>query len=253
MNENLRFGGARTRAGIYSEHAAAEKAEGRYPSLSARSTLITECFFTAKNACTIPLMNGDNGQQTGQDQAGWVFKPGGSATPPPPPRPESQHTMSKPVVTEERDSIEWTASEYIAHEKNAGWYVQVMLAAIIIAAVVYLITRDVVSTVVIIFAGIVFAVAAARKPKVVAYRVDHGGLTIGQRYYPFNQFKSFAVMQEGPLAKLVFMPLKRFMPTVDIYVPPENGEAIMQAVSGALPLETRKQGLAETFAHRIRF
>ena len=30
------FGAARTRAGIYSEHAAAEKDEVRYPSLSAR-------------------------------------------------------------------------------------------------------------------------------------------------------------------------------------------------------------------------
>jgi len=31
--ERLGFGGARTRTGIYSEHAAAEKAEGRYPPL----------------------------------------------------------------------------------------------------------------------------------------------------------------------------------------------------------------------------
>jgi len=189
------------------------------------------------------MNGGDNGQQSG-----WVFKPGGSATPP---LPESHEAPPPPITAE--DSVEWTASEYVAHEKHGGWYAQVMLATVIIAALVYIITRDVFSTGIIVFAGLVFAVAAARKPRVIAYRVDQGGLTAGQRYYPFSQFKSYAVMQEGPLVTVLFAPLKRFMPTVDIYVPPESAEAILAVLSNSLPIETRKPGLVDSLANRIRF
>lgn len=196
------------------------------------------------------MNGGSNGQQPDNQEAGWVFKPGGSAASPSPQTTGgAQETPTKAPST----SLEWTASEYIAHEKHAGWYAQVLVAGVVVAILVYIITRDVISAGVIVFAGVIFAVAAARKPRVIAYRVDSGGLTAGQRYFPFSQFKSYAIMQEGPLTTVVFMPLKRFMPTVDVHIPPENAEAILTVLSTSLPLETRKPGLVDTFTNRIRF
>ncbi len=208
-------------------------------------------FIPAKNPCTIPLMNGEQKSgSTDQQQAGWVFKPGGASA------PQASSVDEHPPqagVSNTGDSVEWTASEYIAHQKNTGWYVKVALAAVVVAAIVYLITHDPISTGVVLFAGLVFMVVGARKPRLLAFRLDQGGLTIGQKYYPYSQFKSFAVVQEGPLATIVFTPLKRFVPTVDIYIPLDNGDAILEVLSNNLPLETRKPGLVETAAHRIRF
>ena len=194
----------------------------------------------------------DRGNKRGStdQQPGWVFKPAGSDN-----TASSEATDHSPAreTVETKDSVEWTASEYVAHQKTASWYVQLFLATVVVAALVYVITRDTMSTGVMLFAGLVFAVVAARKPKVLAYRLDQGGLTVGQKYYPYSQFKSFALMQEGPLATIIFMPLKRFNPSVDIYIPPDNADAILEVLSNNLPFETRKPGLVDTFAHRIRF
>lgn len=195
-------------------------------------------------------MNGAQKSGSADQQAGWVFKPDGSA---PPQGDASRDNQVPQAASPAEGSVEWTGSEYVSHQKNVSWYLQVVLAAVLIAAVVYLITRDVLSAAVVLFAGFIFMLAAARKPRVLAYRLDRGGLTIGQKYYPYGQFKSFAIVQQGPLATIVFMPLKRFMPTVDVYIPPDNAEAIVEVLSNNLPLETRTPGIVDTFAHRIRF
>lgn len=187
-------------------------------------------------------MNGGDKGQSASQPAGWVFKPGGSVNP-----DDAGHTNSS------QDLVEWTASEYVAHEKSIGWHLWLVAAAVIVAALVYLITRDTISTGVVLFAAVVFAVTAARKPRVLAYRVDQGGLTIGQKYYPYSQFKSFAVLQEGAFFTLSFLPLKRFSPSVDIHVPPDNAEAIMNVLTNNLALEPRRQGLVDTLTHRIRY
>lgn len=196
-------------------------------------------------------MNGGSQKQDAND-AGWVFKPGGTTGSSVPGRPVS---VAQPVqsIPQNADAIEWTASEYIAHQKHFSWYLGLAAVTIVVAVIVYLITRDVVSTGFILFAGFVLGVLAGRKPRLVAYRLDAGGLTIGQRYYPYGQFKSFSVMQQGPMAVVKFMPLKRLLPSVDAFVPPDNADAILNLLSQNLPAESRQPGAVDRLAHRIRF
>ncbi|HZM63554.1 MAG TPA: hypothetical protein VFB59_00290 [Candidatus Saccharimonadales bacterium] len=181
------------------------------------------------------------------EQAGWVV----TANQQTPNNAQPSAQTARPQSS--GDMVEWTASEYIAHQKSAAWYVKVIFFALLLACLVYFITRDVISTFVILFAGLVFSVAGARKPRTLAYRLDQGGLTVGQKYYPYSQFKSFAVVEQGPLTTVMLLPLKRLLPSVDIYAPPENVQAIGDILTEHLPLEVRKPGVVDTFAHRIRF
>ena len=184
------------------------------------------------------------------NHAGWVFKPGGSSDSP---KSKTPDAFPEQAPSASKDSVEWTASEYVAHQKQVGWYLGLAAITLAIATLLYFITRDSISTAFVVFAGFVLGVTAARKPRVVAYRVDQGGLSIGQKYYPYSQFKSFVIMQQGPLATVMFMPLKRILPSIDMYIPPENADAIMEVLANNLPLETRTPGVIDTFAHRIRF
>lgn len=211
----------------------------------------------------------DGGNQPGDDkqQAGWVFKPGGSAAPAETPQPQPQNQnppQPAPVVPPAplqddrshagpKESVEWTASEFVAHQKGGSWYALLFLAAAIVAAIVFLVTREVLSTGVVLFAALVFAVAGAHKPRILAFRLDQSGLTIGQKFYPYSQFKSFAVIQDGAFNSVALMPLKRFMPSVDMYLPPDNADEIMDVLAANLPIETKELGVVDTFARRIRF
>ncbi len=195
-------------------------------------------------------MNGGDRQQDPND-AGWVFKSDGVGNSVPKNQPAGPGQQSPALP--DANTIEWTASEYIAHQKNFSWYLGLTVATIVVAGIIYLITKDKISTGFVLFAGIVVGVIAGRKPRLIAYRLDSSGLTVGQKYYPYGQFKSFAVMPQGPIAVVMLMPLKRLAPSVDMYVPPENAQAILELLTQHLPAETRQPGAAERFAHRVRF
>src|SRR5579872_7250368 len=57
-------------------------------------------------------------------------------------------TGGQPEV-DENETVSWSASEFIAHHKTASWYLQLVLGAIILAALVFFITHDKLSVVVI--------------------------------------------------------------------------------------------------------
>lgn len=192
-------------------------------------------------------MNGDNQKQAALDKdgAGWSYKPAASV-----PTQRAQE-MSAPAP--QQGEVIWTASEFIAHNKSLGWYSLLALAAVALAALVYLLTKDLVSVSIIIFVALVLGVAAKRKPRVLNYQLNGSGIAIGQKFYAYHEFRSFSVMQEGAFSSIMFIPLKRFMPTISIYYDPQDEERIVQMLSYYLPLENHTRDAVDSLIHHIRF
>lgn len=149
--------------------------------------------------------------------------------------------------------ISWTASEFIAHHKTSGWYALLLLAAVVAAFLVWFVTKDLVSGLVVVFAGVILATYASRKPRQLNYQIDPSGLTIEQKHYSFSDFRSFSVMQDGAFASIVFAPLKRFGTLLTIYYDPQDEERIINALSGRLPHEERRPDPIDSMMRRIRF
>lgn len=151
------------------------------------------------------------------------------------------------------ETVTWTASEYIAHEKNGSWYVLLGLAVFGFAGAVYLITDEVVSTVVILIMGAAFGSFAARKPQELNYVLDNTALSIGGKPYPYAHFKSFTVIDEGAISSIMLMPLKRFMPPLSVYYDPSDEDKITDALAAYLPYEDRKQDPVDRLMRKVRF
>lgn len=186
-------------------------------------------------------------------QPGWVYKPGGNAEPP---QEEATQNNEVPVPAEtpkRQDDVTWTASEYIAHHKSAAWYLFFILGIAACSGLIFLLTKDIISTVVIIFCGILFAILAARKPRQLGYKVDAAGITIDDKFYPYTQFKFFSLVQDGVIGGINFWPLKRFMPELSIYYPPEQADKIIEIISEHLPNEQRDEHIADRMLKKIRF
>ena len=204
-----------------------------------------------EQSSTITLMDG-NGQPT-NDGGSWQFKPNsGTAT----------AVVSSPGVTPRSvasppsgpgGTITWTASEFVAHQKSSGWYVILAVGSVIAAAIVYLLTRDIVSSLIIPVCAVALGVLAARQPRELMYRLDDSGLTIGSKHLPYSTFRSFAVMREGAFSSIVFVPLKRFAMLTTIYYDPNDEEKIVALLSDRLPLETREHDAIDRLMWRIRF
>lgn len=180
------------------------------------------------------------------NQSGWVFSPGQDSMQQPPTEGSGQPSAPGGDIT-------WTASEFIEHHKTAGWYIGSTLIAVLGIGAVYLITKDVISIVVLGLFAAVFIGFAARKPRTLQYVLRDHTITVGEQQYNLTQFKSFSVIEEGPIRSISLLPLKRFMPTLTIYYALEDEEAITNFLSAQLPYEERKQDSVDRLMRKIRF
>lgn len=195
-------------------------------------------------------MNGDENQQPAPGQLGsnWGYNPEGSSA------PDAGRQPSQPPRHVSPDTeVIWTASEFIARHKGVGWYSVLALGSVVAAALVYLLSKDFITVGAVVGAMVLFGVAAARKPRVLTYRMNESGLTIGQKFYPYAMFKSFSVMDEGAFSSIMLLPLKRFMPPLSIYYEPKDEEHIVTILSHYLPVENRPADAVDRLMKHIRF
>lgn len=151
------------------------------------------------------------------------------------------------------DSVTWTASEFVAHHKTAGWYVMLFVGGAIIAALIYMITRDYISVGVVIGAALVLAIYGSHQPRQLEYKLDQRGISIGPRSFSYNEFRSFSVIPEGAFSSIVLMPLKRFAAPISIYYAPEDEERILAVLNNKLPFEQARRDAVDSLMRRIRF
>ena len=149
--------------------------------------------------------------------------------------------------------IEWTASEYISHEKSISWHGALFAAAAVLIVIVFVVSRDILSTIVIALSAVAMSVYAKKKPEQKAYRLDDQGVSINDSLYPYAAFKSFSIVEEGSINSIWLKPLQRFSPTTVIYFPPDQEEAIEDLLSHYLPFEQKSMDAIDRITRRIRF
>ena len=149
--------------------------------------------------------------------------------------------------------VSWSASEYVAHDKTIGWFLGLGATILAVALVVYFITRELVSPVVIAIIGIAFGVFAARQPQVLEFALDEKGLHAGNKLYSYDHFKSFSILEEEATRSILLMPLQRFMPPITVYYDPADENKIIDILGSYLPHEDRQHDLVDRFMRKIRF
>jgi len=151
----------------------------------------------------------------------------------------------KPVI--------WQAPEFIAHSHPAGWYAGLFIATIALTALVFLITKDYIAGGTIVVLGIIIGLSAKRQPAMATYELAHTGLSINDKKYPYNSFKSFSLLRDGNMTSINFFPLKKFMPLVSAYLPQSDEDKVVKAIGNHLPYEQRQMDPIDRLSRRLRF
>lgn len=149
--------------------------------------------------------------------------------------------------------VVWEASEYIHHQKSIAWYAILTGAALVLAVVLYFILRDAWSLVVLAVMYVAIVVYAKREPRVLRYSVGAEGVSIGEKRFTYDQFKSFSVMQETGVPSVSLDPTQRFMPAVSIYFAPEEGDKIVDKLARFLPHEQKELSIVDRAMLKLRF
>ncbi len=149
--------------------------------------------------------------------------------------------------------IAWTASEFIEHDKNKGWYITLGIGAIIISISVYLLTQQIMSVILVLLMAIVFGIYGSAKPKTLSYAVSSSGLTVGNKFHPFNTIKSFSLINEEGIPYIQVLFQKRLSVPVVIYAAPDEIENVVNVIGKFVPYDQKKRDIADKLSSRIRF
>ena len=185
--------------------------------------------------------NSETAAVTPEPATGWQFSE------------ESQAEGTLPEQNFEIKPVTWTASEYIAHNKGMGWFILLGLGLFALVALIYLATRDLIATIMVGIAGATFAAFSVRPPRTLDYTIDRHGVKIDQKFYPFEQIKSFALSDEGPLPSLMLLPMRRFLPPITIFYDPKAEDDIIDMLGTFLPHEEKEPDFIDRLMARIRF
>lgn len=192
-----------------------------------------------------------------------LYKPDSSSTatavaePPPAPAPQAPPApipQAPPAAPPAGGStVTWTTAEYFHHEHGSGWYALLFVAIIALTGVVYLLTKDYFASGTIVVVGAIVGVFAARKPGQINCELSNSGLRIGKKMYNFNQFKSFSVIRATESSSISLLPLKKFMPPVNVYFGAAEEEKITDILGQNLPYEERQQAGIDRLSNRLKF
>ena len=149
-------------------------------------------------------------------------------------------------------AFQWQASEYVQHHKGAGWYMG--LAAIFLVLLgVAIFTQQWLSIAVFIVMAVAVVVYAHKPPRILTYMLDFKGITIENKFYSYDQFRSFAVLQDLEWHAIDLEPTQRFMPRLTVIFVSEDLEGIVEHLSLHLPRSDRQPDLIERLTRYVRF
>ena len=164
-----------------------------------------------------------------------------------------QQTAPEPAPHHGGDEIRWSASEFVSHDKTTGWYIMLGLIAFVLAGIMFAITREVFSVIVVLVLAVALGVFGALKPRTLEYAIDGDGITVGDKHFTYDMFRSFAIIEDAPVPSIQLLPQKRFMVPITIYFAPTDADVIIDSLGQFLPFEHKKRDAVDKISSRIRF
>lgn len=210
---------------------------------------------------------------TNQEPAATQEQPQAPQSPPPQSAPESI-----PATTPEADDTQWSAgdsespSEEGAQSEGSlllSWQAAepkqlddhtksmtlgILGLAVLIVAALFLFDGvnfgTILGTIVIVLGAIALILATRQHGHFQSYALYDTGVLIGNRFYAFNQLRSFSVIASNGAASIELEPVQRFMVRLVIHLENGTAEQAVDILSQNLPHQERSAGFMERFGNR---
>ena len=132
--------------------------------------------------------------------------------------------------------VSWQAQEYIQREKNIGWYVGLVIVAVILC-VLSVILGWWTFLILVIVSTIALMVYSLRPPRTLHYSLTNKGIVVGDQLHKYDNYKAFGISQDDKHFSIVLLPRKRFSPRTTVYFPENQGEEIVDVFGARLPMQ----------------
>jgi hypothetical protein len=151
------------------------------------------------------------------------------------------------------NSISWKAHEFVAIQKTDNWFIVLGAVSAILLVFVFVVTKSIMSTVVIAAACGAIAYYARKPPELRTYSLDSTTLEVDTRQFELARFRSFSYKNEGDLIRYSFFQLQKLVPPISIYSTQKEFGSIVNILSEVLPVVEPGKDPIENLAQKFRF
>ncbi len=148
---------------------------------------------------------------------------------------------------------EWSASEYMHHEKTADWF----FAAGIIAfgfLVLAIILKNALFVILLIVATFSIFILGNRPPRLVVFAITSRGFKIDNRLFPFSTLDHFWLNYDPPQTKeLYIVSQKMLMPQITIPLGHTDPNEIREHLAKFLEEKEIEEPMSHIIARFLRF
>ena len=130
--------------------------------------------------------------------------------------------------------ISWKALEHHHFEKTVEWFLVLAIMTFALAFSAFYLDNFLLGMM-IVLGGIIIAIAAGRRPRMIRYTVGARGLRVGHQFFPYKSLHSYAIDEEhrhGP--HLLVLPKQRFSAMLVLPLPEEYIDDVEDILYGRL-------------------
>ncbi len=165
------------------------------------------------------------------------------------PVPEQDSVEQKPV---DDQVVQWQATEYIQHDKNASWFVLFVVVTLGLMAIAIFVIQSWTFAVLVPVMAVALLTYTQRPPRLMSYSLSRKGLHVNDHLYPFVDFKAFGVIHDGSEYSIMLVPTKRFRPGVSVYFPENVGEQLVDMLGTRLPMRDLHLDFVDRLLRKLR-
>jgi hypothetical protein len=168
-------------------------------------------------------------------------------------KPAKKRPIKKKKTTQRIQKFEWQGPEFIYTPKSPKWYLYLAVVLIVLIIFFRFVSKDIVTPILIITLGLIFAYYSNKKPNQIAFKIDEQGITAGDKSYFYSDLKSYSETEVEDYFCINFLPNKRFSILVPVYFEKKDLSKIHGILENKLPLNNRKEDPIERFVRYIGF
>jgi hypothetical protein len=189
-------------------------------------------------------------QNINDTSAQWAYTSGNLV------EPNTQALPAEPKSVDDQPGqviLSWSASEFVQHDKSNRWYFNLGVGAVTVAILTFVITRQILSAVVILLMAVMFGLYGRTKPKTLQYAVQTDGIIVGNDFLTYDTIKSFSVIAENGMPYVQILLQKRLSIPVNIYADPAQLDQVATILGQYIPYDQKKRDIADIISSRLRF
>jgi len=150
-----------------------------------------------------------------------------------------------------QEQIEWEAPEYVVQEKGTLWFVIFGIVAVGGTVGLVLLTSWVMLALWILMV-VAMVIRSVVKPRIVKYRLTEEVIVEGEKEYAVKNFKTFGVIRDGNSFLISLRPNKRFGLRLNIVIPDNKGEKIVDFFGARMPMEEVTEDLFDKIVRWLK-